>query len=104
MAGELTPATPGPTAALAAFAAGFPARELPEAVRHEARRALVNGFATALAGWDDPALRAALTGCTAITAVCGAAVAAALGVLRPCCTCFQHATAATHNMAPPPPQ
>lgn len=59
MAGELTPATPGPTAALAAFAAGFPARELPEAVRHEARRALVNGFATALAGWDDPALRAA---------------------------------------------
>lgn len=61
MAGELKMKTAGPgmTAAVAAFAAGLPARELPAAVRHEAKRALVNGFATALAGWDDPALRAA---------------------------------------------
>lgn len=33
--------------------------ELPAAVRHEARRCLVNYFACALAGWNDPAVRIA---------------------------------------------
>jgi 2-methylcitrate dehydratase PrpD len=50
----------GPSAALAAFAVRTRWEDLPSSVRHEAKRSLVNGFATALAGWDDPALRAAL--------------------------------------------
>jgi 2-methylcitrate dehydratase PrpD len=44
---------------LAAFAAQARWAQLPEAVRHEAKRALVNFFGTALAGCRDPALLAA---------------------------------------------
>jgi 2-methylcitrate dehydratase PrpD len=50
----------GPSAALARFAASTRWEDLPQAVRHEATRSLVNFFATALAGWDDVALRSAL--------------------------------------------
>jgi 2-methylcitrate dehydratase PrpD len=41
---------PGATAALAAFVANTPWQAVPEAVRHEAKRSLVNYFAVALAG------------------------------------------------------
>lgn len=58
MAGELMSA-PGPGAALARFAANARWEDLPEAVRREARRSLLNFFACALAGCRDPALRAA---------------------------------------------
>ncbi len=53
--------TPGKQASarLAQFVAGTQWEQLPEAVRHESKRALVNFFATALAGCGDPALRAA---------------------------------------------
>ncbi|MGH8779985.1 MmgE/PrpD family protein [Paraburkholderia sp.] len=43
----------GPTAALSAFVAGTQWDAIPEAVRHEAKRALVNYFAVALAGCGD---------------------------------------------------
>lgn len=49
----------GASAALAGFAAGAKWGDLPQAVRHEAKRSLVNFFATALAGCRDPALVAA---------------------------------------------
>lgn len=56
MAGDVNP---GSSAALAAFVVGTPSAAVPEAVRHEARRALVNFFGTALAGCRDPALQMA---------------------------------------------
>ena len=49
----------GTSAAVARFAAGATWDDLPPAVRHEAKRSLVNFFATALAGCRDPALQAA---------------------------------------------
>lgn len=45
-----------PEARLAAFAAGLRLEDIPESVRHEARRSLVNVFATALAGSQEPAI------------------------------------------------
>lgn len=45
-----------PEARLAAFAAGLRLHDIPERVRHEARRSLVNVFATALAGSREPAI------------------------------------------------
>lgn len=45
-----------PEARLAAFAAGLRLDDIPERVRHEARRSLVNVFATALAGSREPAV------------------------------------------------
>lgn len=66
MAGPVTPAEQTPadpsgafSTALAAFAVRTPGDAVPEAVRHEGRRALVNFFGTALAGCNDPALQAA---------------------------------------------
>jgi 2-methylcitrate dehydratase PrpD len=60
MAGELnTDAPAGLSARLAEFAVRTPWEAVPSAVRHEASRALVNFFATALAGCRDPALQAA---------------------------------------------
>lgn len=58
MAGPVTPGAPAPavSAALAAFAVETVAGDVPEVVRHEAKRALVNFFGTALAGCRDPAL------------------------------------------------
>ncbi|WP_077000845.1 MmgE/PrpD family protein [Variovorax sp. KK3] len=47
------------SAALSRFVVRTRWDELPEAVRHEAKRALVNFFATALAGCRDPAIEAA---------------------------------------------
>ncbi len=64
MAGELTAAAAsgaaalpgeGASATVARFASERSWADLPEAVRHEARRSLVNVFATALAGCHDPA-------------------------------------------------
>ncbi|MES3004159.1 MAG: MmgE/PrpD family protein [Pseudomonadota bacterium] len=49
----------GVTATVAEFAAGLRWEDVPEAVRHEAKRSLVNFFGTALAGCKDPALTAA---------------------------------------------
>jgi 2-methylcitrate dehydratase PrpD len=49
----------GPSAALARFAAALQWQDVPQPVRHEAVRALVNFFATALAGCRDPAVEAA---------------------------------------------
>jgi 2-methylcitrate dehydratase PrpD len=49
----------GPSAALARFAATTLSSRVPAEVRHEAKRSLVNFFATALAGSRDPAVRAA---------------------------------------------
>ncbi|WP_133647102.1 MmgE/PrpD family protein [Paraburkholderia flava] len=43
----------GPTAALSAFVANTPSQAIPDAVRYEAKRALVNYFAVALAGCGD---------------------------------------------------
>jgi len=48
-----------PSAALARFVVNSSWETIPEAIRHESKRALVNVFATSLAGCDDPALRAA---------------------------------------------
>jgi 2-methylcitrate dehydratase PrpD len=60
MAGRLSPsAADGISSRLAAFAARTQWTDLPPEVRHEAKRALVNFFATALAGCNDPALQAA---------------------------------------------
>lgn len=47
------------SAALARFAVRTRWDDIPPAVRHEAKRSLLNFFATALAGWNDPALQAA---------------------------------------------
>jgi 2-methylcitrate dehydratase PrpD len=52
-------AAPGASAALARFAVRVRWDDIPAAVRHEAKRSLLNFFATALAGWNDPALQAA---------------------------------------------
>lgn len=49
------------SAALAGFACGARWEDLPLPVRHETKRALINFFATALAGCRDPALEAAST-------------------------------------------
>ena len=60
MAGRLSPSSAGGiTEQLAAFATRTQWADLPDAVRHEAKRALVNFFGTALAGCRDPALQAA---------------------------------------------
>lgn len=60
MAGELNNAAPaGLSARLAGFAVRTRWEALPTAVCHEAKRALVNFFGTALAGCRDPALQAA---------------------------------------------
>jgi len=60
MAGRLNPsAAGGITAQLAGFAARAQWADLPEVLRHEAKRAFVNFFGTALAGCRDPALQAA---------------------------------------------
>lgn len=57
MAGAVSPheADPG-TATLAAFAAGLRWEDIPRQVRHEGKRALLNMFATALAGCREPAV------------------------------------------------
>lgn len=52
-------ALPETSLPLAQWAAGLRWEDIPEAVRHEAKRSLVNFFGTALAGCNDPALRAA---------------------------------------------
>lgn len=66
MAGELKErgapaqaARPTPSTDLARFAVRTRADELPPEVMHEARRALVNAFATALAGCREPGVRSA---------------------------------------------
>ena len=60
MASELSgPGAASLSSALARFAVGARWDGIPEAVRHEAKRALVNFFATALAGCRDPAIAAA---------------------------------------------
>jgi 2-methylcitrate dehydratase PrpD len=60
MARDLSGAPAGAlTATLAGFAVEARWEDVPEAVRHEAKRALVNFFATALAGCRDPAVAAA---------------------------------------------
>jgi 2-methylcitrate dehydratase PrpD len=61
MAGELKEAEAGSavSAALAQFVAHTRWEDVPSHVQHEAKRSLVNFFATALAGCGDPALRAA---------------------------------------------
>ncbi|HSH89810.1 MAG TPA: MmgE/PrpD family protein, partial [Ramlibacter sp.] len=59
MARKLMDAALGTSAALARFAATTSWEDVPEAVRHEAKRSLVNFFATALAGCRDPALMTA---------------------------------------------
>ena len=61
MAGGLNTvdAAVGASEALARFAAQLHWDEVPPLVQHEARRALVNFFATALAGCRDPAIEAA---------------------------------------------
>lgn len=60
MAGELMAgALAGVSARLAQFVTRTRWEDLPVPVRHEAKRALVNFFATALAGCRDPALQAA---------------------------------------------
>ena len=60
MAGELSATPAGSlTAALAGFAVHARWEAVPDTVRHEAKRALVNFFATALAGCRDPAIAAA---------------------------------------------
>ncbi|VTU45679.1 MmgE/PrpD family protein (plasmid) [Variovorax sp. SRS16] len=60
MAGELKhPPAGDESAALARFVARTQWDGVPRNVQHEAKRALVNFFATALAGCNDPALRAA---------------------------------------------
>lgn len=59
MAGDLNPSEGAISRALATFATECRWDDLPEAVRHEARRCLVNFFACALAGWRDPAVRTA---------------------------------------------
>ncbi|HVZ43592.1 MAG TPA: MmgE/PrpD family protein [Ramlibacter sp.] len=48
-----------PSEALARFAVRTRTGDIPAAMRHEAKRSLVNFFATALAGCEDPALAAA---------------------------------------------
>ena len=59
MAGQLIRGPAGASARLAQFTVATRWEDLPAAVRHEAKRALVNFFATALAGCRDPALQAA---------------------------------------------
>jgi 2-methylcitrate dehydratase PrpD len=60
MAGDLMPGPSGAiTRALAQATLAWRWEDLPEAVRHEARRCLVNFFACALAGWRDPAVAVA---------------------------------------------
>ncbi|MBG9387381.1 MmgE/PrpD family protein [Caenimonas aquaedulcis] len=49
----------GASATLATFAAGLRWADVPQAVRHEAKRSLVNFFGTALAGCRDPAITTA---------------------------------------------
>jgi 2-methylcitrate dehydratase PrpD len=49
-----------PERRLADFAAGLASADIPEAVLHEAKRSLVNVFATALAGCREPAVEIAL--------------------------------------------
>ena len=44
------------TRAIADFAAGTRWDDIPDAVRHEAKRSILNGFATALAGCREPAI------------------------------------------------
>lgn len=57
MAGDLSPGAAGAiTRALAQAVLAWRWCDLPDAVRHEARRCLVNFFACALAGWRDPAV------------------------------------------------
>jgi len=51
---------PAPEARVAAFAAGLAYDDIPAAVRHEAKRAILNIFATALAGSREPAIDTAL--------------------------------------------
>lgn len=59
MAGELRHAAGSASNIIAEFAATAAWEDLPPAVRHEAKRALVNLFATALAGCRDPGVLAA---------------------------------------------
>jgi len=61
MAGELNTAdaAAGASDALARFASQLHWEDIPPGVQHEARRALVNFFATALAGCRDPAIEVA---------------------------------------------
>ncbi|MGD8809775.1 MAG: MmgE/PrpD family protein, partial [Gammaproteobacteria bacterium] len=49
------------TRRLAAFAAGTRWEDIPETVRHEAKRSLLNGFATALGGCREPAIEKSLS-------------------------------------------
>ena len=53
-------ATESATAQLGAFVAGFRGQDLPEAMRHQAKRAILNFFGVAFGGWFDPAGEAAL--------------------------------------------
>jgi 2-methylcitrate dehydratase PrpD len=48
------------SARLGAFVAGFRGQDLPDAMRHEAKRAILNFFGVALGGWLDPAGATAL--------------------------------------------
>ncbi len=50
----------GPEARLAAFAAGFKWEDIPEPVRHQAKRSILNIFATCFSGCQEPAFDKAL--------------------------------------------
>lgn len=63
-------------AALCAFAASLRWEDIPERVRHEAKRSLVNIFATALAGCREPAVDIALQ---TLTPYSGAATSTVIG-------------------------
>lgn len=62
------PDRPGATARLADFACSVRWDDLPSAVQHEARRALVNFFAVALGGSHDPTIDAAVRAFSALRA------------------------------------
>ena len=49
----------GTSRRVAAFVAGIGANEIPDTVRHEAKRSLLNFFGTALEGTHDSAIKTA---------------------------------------------
>lgn len=58
--GRASDAPQSASARLGTFVTGFRGQDLPEAMRHEARRAILNFFGVALGGWFDPAGEVAL--------------------------------------------
>ena len=58
--GRASDAPQSASARLGAFVIGFDGQDLPEAIRHEAKRAILNFFGVVLGGWFDPAVEIAL--------------------------------------------